>query len=423
MDPESESDLFERQRARLFFTWSVQGEVTPFEIIDAVGARFRTRAHGWLWDLESQVYNVSAGHRHPHIQARIIDQVQAMPAAMPNAILPIRAALGELLSARSGLAKAFLTTGGSEANENAVKMARLVTGRSKIVTRRSSYHGATLAMLGIAGDARKAPFAGDLPPGIHIDDPYPLPATAPGEPSAWVRSLDAVLEREDPSTIAAILLEGFTGANGMQLPPADFWPAVRGRCDDHGILLIADEVFTGFGRTGRWFACDRWGVRPDLMTIGKGLTSGYAPLAGVLVSEAIAAHFDDHKLWCGLTTYAHPIACAAAVGAIEVYAREALPENAERVGGLLRARLEALRERPALREVIRDVRGLGLMNLVELDRPSAPLAAIALGHGLFLPTKGSWAFLCPPLCLREAEAEEIVGRLGDALEAMVRGAG
>ncbi|MCB9705667.1 MAG: aminotransferase class III-fold pyridoxal phosphate-dependent enzyme [Myxococcales bacterium] len=409
------SELFERQRDHLFFTWSVQDDVVPIEIVDAAGARFCTRDQGWLWDLESQVYNVNAGHRHPHIQQRMIAQIEAMPAAAPNAVLPIRAELGELLRRHSGMHRAFLTTGGSEANENAVKMARLFTGRSKVITRRHSYHGATLAILGIAGDDRKAPFARDLQPAIHIDDPYPVPPHAAGEASAWVRSLAAVIEREGPATIAAILLEGLTGANGMQLPPDDFWPRARELCDAHGILLIADEIFSGFGRTGRWFACDRWGVRPDIMTIGKGLTSGYAPLAGVLVSPRIAAHFDDHKLWCGLTTYAHPVSCAAAVGAIEVYEREDLPGNADRVGAVLGERLDALQRAPKLGGLVRDHRGHGLMRVLELDRPVGPLATIALRHGLFLPTKGKLALICPPLCLEAGAVPEIGDRLEAAL--------
>jgi taurine--2-oxoglutarate transaminase len=414
------SELFRRQRDHLFFTWSVQSEVGPLEIIDAAGPRFATRDHGWLWDLESQVYNVSAGHRHPHIQRRMIAQIEALPAAAPNAVLPIRAELGVLLRRHTGLHRAFLTTGGSEANENAVKIARLYTGRSKVITRRSSYHGATLAILGIAGDDRKAPFAGDLAPALHIDDPYPVPAVAPGEPSAWVTSLEALLEREGPETVAAILLEGFTGANGMQVPPPDFWPRARELCDAHGILLIDDEIFSGFGRTGRWFAVDRWGVRPDIMTIGKALTSGYAPLAGVCVSQPIAAHFDDHKLWCGLTTYAHPVSCAAAVGAIEVYADEDLPKNAERVGTVLGEHLEALRRRPPLAGMLRDHRGFGLMRLLELDRPTTGLAALGLQRGLYIPTKADKVLLCPPLCLTVEEAGEVAERLGDTLEAFAR---
>ncbi len=420
MTQASSSDLFDRQRDHLFFTWSVQSKVGPLEIIDAAGARFKTAAHGWLWDLESQVYNVSAGHRRQHIQERMIEQIRTLPAAAPNAALPIRAELGELLRRHTGLHRAFLTTGGSEANENAVKIARLVTGRSKIITRRASYHGATLAILGISGDARKAPFAADLAPAFHIDDPYPAPPQAAGEASAWVRSLEALLEREGPETVAAILLEGFTGANGMQIPPPDFWPRVRELCDAHGILLIDDEIFSGFGRTGRWFACDRWGVRPDIMTLGKALTSGYAPLAGVCVSEPIAAHFDDEKLWCGLTTYAHPVSCAAAVGAIELYERDDLPGNADRVGDLLGDHLEALRRRPALAGLIRDHRGFGLMRLLELDRPTTGLAALGLAHGLYIPTTAHAVLLCPPLCLSADEAATIAERLGQVLEAFAK---
>ncbi|MBK8266231.1 MAG: aminotransferase class III-fold pyridoxal phosphate-dependent enzyme [Nannocystis sp.] len=406
-------DLFSLQREHLFFTWSSQRDVRPLEILDAAGARFCTREYGWLWDLESQVYNVGCGHRHPHIQRRMIAQIEALPAAAPNALLPIRAELGRLLAAHTGLAKAFLTTGGSEANENAVKIARLVTGRSKIITRRSSYHGATLAILGIAGDDRKRPFEADLAPGLHIDDPYPVPVAAAGDPSIWSRNLDQLLDREDPRTVAAVLLEGFTGTNGMQIPPADFWQHVRRRCDEHGILLIADEIFSGFGRTGRWFAVDHWGVRPDMLVVGKGLTSGYAPLAGVVVNAAIAAHFDDHKLWCGLTTYAHPVSCAAAVGALEVLAAEDLPGNAARVGELLGARLDDLwRLHP---QRIRGHRGLGLMRTVELREPAGALARRALDRGLYLPFKGDAIFLCPPLCLTSDDVGEIVARLEQAL--------
>ena len=412
-------DLLQAQRDHLFFTWSVQRDVQPFEIVEAKDARFRTREHGWLYDLESQVYNVACGHAHPHIQRRMIDQIAALPAAMPNALLPIRAELGRLLARHTGLSKAFLATGGSEANENAIKIARLVTGRSKVLTRRSSYHGATLAMLGLAGDDRKRPFAADLPPGIHIDDPYPPPARSHGRPSAWVESLEELLLREGPRTVAAILLEGFTGTNGMQLPPPDFWPRVRELCDEHGILLISDEIFSGFGRTGEWFAVRHWAVRPDMIVMGKGLTSGYAPLAGVMVSDAIADHFDDHKLWCGLTTYAHPVSCAAAVGAIEVLEREDLPGNAARMGAALAARIEELARLPAVAAALVDHRGLGLMRMVELDRPAAPLARLALDRGLYLPTKGHAFFLCPPLCLTPADVDAIADRLADALLALL----
>lgn len=410
------SDLSRAQGAHLFFTWSAQHSVQPLTIDQARGARFHTVEHGWLWDLESQVYNVNIGHGHPHVQERMIEQIRSQATAAPNVVLPIRAELGAALHRITGLEKAFLATGGSEAVENAIKIARLVTGRGKIVTRRSSYHGATLAVLGIAGDARKQPFAADLAPAYHIEDPYPCP---PSTPSQWVRSLEALLQREDPNTVAAILLEGFTGTNGMQHPPADFWPMVRSLCDQHGILLIDDEVFSGFGRTGRWFAREHWGVRPDLMVLGKGLTSGYAPLSGVMVSAAIAAHFDDHKLWCGLTQYAHPVSCAAATAVIEVMEREQLVDNAERIGAGLHERLQAFARTSAVNGAIREVRGLGLMRAVEFDRPVAPLHALLLKRGAYLPFRDNIAFLCPPLCLSMAEMHDVADLLEDGVRAFL----
>ncbi|HEY0136735.1 MAG TPA: aminotransferase class III-fold pyridoxal phosphate-dependent enzyme [Nannocystis sp.] len=411
------SELAAAQRSHLLATWSVQGAVETLTIDQARGARFHTIEHGWLWDLESQVYNVNIGHGNLHVQERMINQIREMPTAAPNAVLPIRAELGALLHRVTGLEKAFLATGGSEAVENAIKIARLVTGRSKVITRRSSYHGATLAVLGVAGDARKQPFVRDLAPAYHIEDPYPF---APGSPSEWVRSAERVIEDAGPDKVAAILLEGFTGTNGMQVPPGDFWPAIRALCDRHGILLIDDEIFSGFGRTGKWFAREHWGVKPDMMVLGKGLTSGYAPLSAVMVSAAIAAHFDDHKLWCGLTQYAHPVSCAAAVGVIEVMEREGLVDNSERIGAALHTRLTALARRPAVHGAIRDVRGLGLMRAVEFDRPVAQLHAILLAKGAYVPYRDQTLFLCPPLCLSGAEMHTVADLLEDAVRLFLK---
>ncbi|MCA9701726.1 MAG: aspartate aminotransferase family protein [Myxococcales bacterium] len=225
--------------------------------------------------------------------------------------------------------------------------------------------------------------------------------------------MERLIEDEGGETIAAVLLEGFTGTNGMQHPPADFWPGVRALCDRHGILLIDDEIFAGFGRTGRWFAREHWGVKADLMTIGKGLTSGYAPLAGVLVSEALAGRFDDEVLWCGLTHYAHPVSCAAAVGSMEVMEREGLVGNADRVGAVFERRFGEFVERHA---AVVGHRGLGLMRALELDRDTAALAEKAWELGLYLPRRGNLAFVCPPLCLRAEDAEEICDGLDRALD-------
>jgi len=401
-----------RQGERLFFTWSVQGQARPFEIVAARGARFEVAGEGWKWDLESQVYNVNVGHGHPHVKRRMTEQIEALPAAAPNALLPVRARLGELLAEKTGLAKAFLTTGGSEAVENAIKIARLVTGRSKIVTRRHSYHGATLAVLGVAGDDRKAAFEADLDPAYHIEDPFPARAPTTARASDWLESFDALLGRESPDTIAAVVLEALTGTNGMQEPPADFWPGVRERCDRHGILLIDDEIFAGFGRTGRWFGRELWGVEVDMMTIGKGLTSGYAPLAGVMVSEEIAARFDEQRLWCGLTHYAHPVSCAAAVGSIEALEADHLVDNAAVRGLQLAQRLDALVAAPGA-AVGR--RGHGLMQALELRDAAGPVARRLWDLGAYVPYRDNLLFLCPPLCIDRVGLDEVCGLIERAV--------
>lgn len=405
------ASLTDRQRAHVMFTWSAQQRARALEIVDAERARFEVAGKGWVWDLESQVYNVNVGHRHAHVQARMIEQIQQLPACAPNAVLPIRAQLGELLAIHTGLVKAFLTTGGSEAVENAIKIARLVTKRDKIIARQHSYHGASLAVLEIAGDMRKQPFVSTMRPPLHIFDPYPPRL---GHPSEWLASARALIEREGGETIAAILLEGMTGTNGMQNPPDDFWPGIRALCDEHGILLIDDEIFAGFGRTGRWFAREHWGVPVDLMTIGKGLTSGYAPLAGVMISDAIAQRFDDEVLWCGLTHYAHPVSCAAAVGSIEVLEREQLPENADVVGQVFERRFAELAQ---THPRVIGQRGLGLMRALELNCNAAPVVERAWELGAYLPWRGQLLFVCPPLCLRADEAEEICDLLVEALAA------
>lgn len=413
----TERDWHTRQREHLFFTWSVQQEVEGFEIIDAEGARFKVADVGWMWDLESQIYNVAVGHRHSRIQQRMIEQIKTLPAAHPHALLPVRVELSELLNRHTGMHKAFLTTGGSEAVENAIKIARLVTGRSKIITRRNSYHGATLTVLGVSGDPRKIPFAHDLPPALHIEDPYPVREATSGQCSDWLESLQQLLAREGAETVAAIMLEGMTGIGGMQTPPADFWPGVRQLCDRHGILLIDDEIFSGFGRTGRWWAFQHWDTTPDIIVVGKGLTSGYAPLAGALVTKPIADFFHEQRLWCGLTHFAHPVSCAAAAASIRVIEEEDLVGNAERVGAALAERLARMAAQPEMASRILDLRGKGLMQTIVFDRNCAPLLRLLWKRGVFAPANEEMLFICPPLCLTEAQMHEVVDRLESAIRA------
>ena len=285
--------------------------------------------------------------------------------AHPAAVFDSKSNLGRSLAriTPDGLSKFFLCLSGSEAVENAVKMARLYTGRSKVIARRRSYHGASMGGLVVNG----GPTTLALEPGglwgvLRAEDPYcyrcPYGLTPDSCGLRCAEHLEHILEMENPDSVAAIVMEGITGTNGGFIPPDGYWQRVREICDRHGILLIADEVFTGFGRTGEWFAVDHWNVRPDLMTMAKGITGGYAPLGAVGVSESIAQHFDTNTLWCGLTGYAHPLGCAAAVAAIDVYEADGLIAHSRTLGHRLNAVLEQLKEKHA---VIGDVRGAGLV--------------------------------------------------------------
>jgi taurine--2-oxoglutarate transaminase len=406
-------DLAARHRAKVFFTWTAQRDAVPVEIVSGAGARFQT-ADGASWlDFGSMVWNAALGHGHPGMTRALVEAAERGLLALPSSIFPEKARAAELLLevAPAGLrgGKVFFCLSGAEANENAVKMARLVTGRRKIVYRNRSYHGATLAMLSLSGDPRRAPFDPGLPGGVAWNDPYS------SEPGAG--DLERVLAREDPKTVAAVLLEGVVGANGVYVPPTGYWKRVREVCDRHGVLLIADEVLSGFGRTGRWFAIDHDGVSPDILTCAKGLTAGYAPGGATVVNAAIARHFDDHVLSCGLTAYAHPLTCAAIVATIDAYRAGALIERAERLGAVLEVQLRTLAER---RPFVRALRGVGLLWALELDADAGQikrLAAALRARHLHLHKRDDMVFVAPPLVIEEADLLAGVATLAEALDA------
>jgi taurine--2-oxoglutarate transaminase len=401
--------------AQAFYTWVAQRDAVPFEIVRGEGARFVT-ADGAAWlDFGSMVWNANLGHGHAGMRAALVAAAERAALVMPSSVFPEKLAAAQLLLevAPQGMAagggKVFFTSSGAEANENAVKMARLYTGRRRIVHRNRSYHGATLGMLSFSGDPRRQPFEPGLPDGISFADPYSaLPHPA---------DLEAVLRREDPKTIAAVLLEGVVGANGVYVPPKGYFHRVRQICDTHGVLLIADEVLSGFGRTGEWFAIDHDGVAPDLLTCAKGLTAGYAPGGAVVASGAIARYFDDHVLSCGLTTYAHPLTCAAIAAAITAYRDEGLIERAAALGEVMETELLALSARRS--KIVREVRGAGLLWAVELDAAAAPgmkrLAAALAARHLHVHKRDTMVFLAPPLVISEAELDAGLDRLEAAL--------
>jgi taurine--2-oxoglutarate transaminase len=421
--------LVEEQAARVFTTWSAQANAFALEIVGGEGARFSTADGARWWDLGSMTWNAGLGHNHPRMKQALAEAAGRGLLVTPNAAFPAKARAGALLAEVSpaGLTKSFLCLSGAEANENAVKMARLVTGRKKVVARTRSYHGATLAMLSLSGDPRREPFEPGLPGVVRMADPYCFrcpfgkqPATCAHE---CAQDLETQLLAEGPETVAAVILEGIVGANGVFVPPPGYWKKIREICDRHGVLLIADEVLSGFGRTGRWFAVDHDGVSPDLMTMAKGITGGYVPGGAVIVSERIARHFDDHVLVCGLTSYAHPLVCEAIVAAIETLRAEGLVERAAALGARLGPRMaDFARARPYVGEV----RGLGLLWAFELCRPGtkdpvppptmSKLAAVLRRRHLHMHKRDNIVYFAPPLVIGEAELDEALDEVGRAFD-------
>jgi taurine--2-oxoglutarate transaminase len=422
--------LAERQRERVFYTWSAQNSAVPLEIVGGAGARFDTADGARWYDLGSMTWNANLGHGHPRMRAALAEAAGRGLLAYPTSVFPDKARAGELLIdvAPPGMGKAFICLSGAEANENAVKMARLFTGRRKIVARTRSYHGATLAMLSLSGDPRREQFEPALPGVVRMADPYCFRCPFDKQPSSCAHEcaedLETALLREGPDTVAAVILEGIVGANGVFVPPPGYWKKIRAICDRHGVLLIADEVLSGFGRTGRWFAVDHDGVTPDLLTVAKGVTGGYAPGGAVIASQRIARHFDDQVLWCGLTSYAHPLVCAAIVAAIESYRDEALIERAAELGAWLGPRLaELARGRPQVAET----RGIGLLWAFELCAPGGgrqPLGAPAMARvaaalrarHLHMHRRDNLLYLAPPLVITRDELESALREVAAALD-------
>jgi taurine---2-oxoglutarate transaminase len=330
------------------------------------------------------------------------------------------------------LNKTFFTLGGAEANENAVKFARLYSGRHKIITRYRSYHGATYGAITLSGDYRRPPVEPGIPGVIHVFDPYCYRCVFGQSPESCHREcishIEEVIRFEGPETVAALLMEGVTGSNGIIVPPDDYWPRLREITHKYGILLISDEVMSGFGRTGEWFAVDNWGVEPDIMTIAKGLTSGYMPMGGVVVSDAIARHFDERMLYMGLTYFGHPLSAAAAVATLQVYQEECLVENSKRLGQVLADRLQELK---ATQQFIGDVRSIGLFSVIELVSnlgSRQPMEAAVMddikgrlfAEGLTTFINKNMLFICPPLSITEAELLDGLSIIERAITASTR---
>ena len=403
------------------FEWSAQNAVDPIPVAGAKGSYFWTPDGKRYLDFNSQLMCVNIGHGDPRVIAAIQEQAAVLPYANPFMATEVRARLGAKLAAITpgDIDCFFFTNAGAEANENAVKIARWYTGRHKILARYRSYHGATAGAIALTGDPRRWAAEPGASGVVHVPDPYHGIARGWDSADEALARLEEVIQLEGPSTIAGFILEPVTGTNGILIPPDGYLQGVRALCDKYGILMIADEVMSGFGRTGAWFAVDHWGVVPDLLTMAKGLTSAYVPLGAVGLRRPIADHFRDRVFAGGLTYNSHPLACAAALAAIAVYEEDGLITRARQMGDVMAALLADLQARHPSVGVVRSI---GLFGIVELIRdratrePMAPFNGTApemaaLGRffrqeGLYTFVRWNYFFTNPPLTITEAELRE-----------------
>ena len=410
--------IIEKNKEYTFFSWSVQSAVNPIPMVKAQGIYFWDADGKRYLDFSSQLMNMNVGHQHPKVVRAIQEQAGTLSYAHPGVATEPRGLLGEKIAQISpgNLKKSFFCLGGAEANENAIKIARFYTGRHKIMARYRSYHGATHGAIALTGDYRRLPVEPAMPGVVHFLDPYcyrcPFGWTKDSCHRECISHVEEIIQYEGPDQIAAIFMEGVTGSNGLIVPPDDYWPRVREICTKYGILLVSDEVMSGWGRTGKWFAVDHWNVVPDMITTAKGITSGYVPLGAVIVSEPIADFFNDRMLYCGLTYSGHPLACAAGIATIEAYEEDALLENATQVGKYLGARLEAIKNAHAS---VGDVRYIGLFSALEIVNnkltkfPIDPLVETAKYlrvNGLFTFNFHNILFVVPPLCITTEQLDE-----------------
>jgi len=435
MQPEQ---IIDAQRKHVFYTWTAQNNVKePIVIERAKGVYFWDKKGKRYLDFSSQMVNMNIGHGHPKVIKAIQDQAAQLAFAHPGAAVEPRAAAGAKLAevTPGDLNKTLFTLGGAEAVENAIKMARQYTGRHKIITRYRSYHGASFGALTATGDPRRFAHEPGITGIVRVHDPYayrcPFGYAPKGNPQVYIDHVIQTIEFEGPENVAAILMEPITGYNGVIIPPENYWRALRTYADKHGILLICDEVLTGFGRTGYWFAIEQYGVIPDIMVLAKGLTCGYVPLGAVTVRQPIADYFDDHPLHCGLTFSGHPIGCAAAYATLKVYEEEALIENSQMMGKYLEEQLMVLQTK---HPCMGDIRGCGLYSVIECVKnratrePMAPWNAKPQEMGVMAKAAGkfkqlgmhtflrwNWIFIAPPLCITKEELDEGLAIIDEVL--------
>jgi taurine--2-oxoglutarate transaminase len=423
--------MIELCRRHTIFEWSAQSAVDPIPVARAKGIYFWTPEGKRYIDFNSQLMCVNIGHGDERVIRAIAEQASTLAYANPFMATEPRARLGAKLAeiAPGDIDTFFFTNGGAEANENAIRIARLFTGRHKIAARYRSYHGGTAGSLTLTGDPRRWAAEPGMSGVIRIPDFYHGIQRGSDTAEQVLAQTEEILQLEGPQTIAAVLVEPVTGTNGVLIPPDGYMQGLRKICDKYGILLIADEVMAGFGRTGEWFSIDNWKVVPDLISMAKGLTSAYVQLGAVGMRRHIAEHFHKNVFYGGLTYNSHPLGCAAALATLAVYEQDRLIENARRMGAVMRGLMEDLQRRHPSVGATRNIGLFGIFELVRNRQTREPLAPFngtspemqALGkffrqEGLYTFVRWNTFFTNPPLCITEAEMREAFAIIDRGLE-------
>jgi len=423
--------IVELCRRHTLFEWSAQAAVDPIPVERSKGIYFWTPEGKRFIDFNSQLMCVNIGHGDERVIKAIKDQADKLAYANPFMATEVRGRLSAKLAELTpgDIDAFFFTNGGAEANENAIRIARLYSGRHKIGARYRGYHGGTAGSLTLTGDPRRWAAEPGIPGVFRIPDFYHGIQRGSDTTEEVLARTEEVLELEGTKTIAALIIEPVTGTNGILIPPDGYIQGLRDLCDKYGILLIADEVMAGFGRTGEWFSIDNWKVVPDLITMAKGLTSAYVALGAVGMRRQIADHFKNNVFFGGLTYNSHPLACAAGLATIAVYEEDDLIEKARRMGTVMRGLMEDLEKRHPSVGATRNIGLFGIFELIrnrETREPMAPFNSAspemqALGkffrqEGLYTLVRWNTFFTNPPLCITEAELREAFAIIDKGLE-------
>lgn len=424
-------EIVSLSRRHTLYEWSAQSAVDPIPVDRAEGVYFYTPDGKRYLDFNSQLMSVNIGHGDSRVIDAINRQAERLAYANPFMATEPRALLGQKLAelAPGDIDVFFFTNAGAEANENAIKIARQATGRQKILARYRSYHGASGGVIALTGDPRRWAAEPGIPGVVRVPDTHRWGRPEPEPVEESLRGLEEVITYEGPHTIAAFILEPVVGTNGILVPPDGYMQGVREICDRYGILLIADEVMSAFGRTGAWWAVDHWGVVPDLITMAKGLTSSYVPLGAVGMRRAIADVFNEKVFYGGLTYNSHPLGCATALATIAVYEEDGLIERARRMGQVLAEHHRDLHQRHPSVGAVRSIGLFGILDLVRSRAPYEPMAPYG-GHsdemkavakhlkenGLYTFVRWNSIMTNPPLIVTEEQLAEGFAIIDGALD-------